>query len=56
MSVRRTEKVTALYERLPRDDELVGESSFGINQKKFPEGYAARSGFGNTYFIKNRYV
>ena len=47
MSVRRTEKITALYERLSRDDELVGDSNSIINQKKLLEDYAARNGFGN---------
>ena len=47
MSVRQTEKMTALYERLSRDDELDGDSNSIINQKKMLEEYAARNGFGN---------
>ena len=48
MSVRQTEKMTALYERLSRDDELDGDSNSIINQKKMLEDYAAQNGFGNT--------
>ena len=47
MSVRQTEKMTALYERLSRDDELDGDSNSIINQKKMLEEYAAKNGFGN---------
>lgn len=41
------EKITALYERLSRDDELTGDSNSIINQKKYLEGYAAQQGYGN---------
>ncbi len=41
------EKITALYERLSRDDDLVGDSNSVINQKKYLEGYAADHGYGN---------
>ena len=40
-------KITALYERLSRDDELKGESNSIINQKKFLEDYARANGFKN---------
>jgi DNA invertase Pin-like site-specific DNA recombinase len=40
-------KITALYERLSRDDELKGESNSIINQKKFLEDYARTNGFKN---------
>lgn len=40
-------KITALYERLSRDDELTGDSNSIINQKKYLEGYAAQQGYGN---------
>ena len=33
-------KITALYERLSRDDELTGDSNSIINQKKLLEDYA----------------
>ena len=48
MSARQTEtKITALYERLSRDDELNGDSNSVINQKIQLEEYAARQGFTN---------
>lgn len=40
-------KITALYERLSRDDELQGESNSIINQKMFLEDYARRNNFQN---------
>ena len=39
--------MTALYERLSRDDELSGESNSIINQKKLLEKYATEQGFTN---------
>ena len=48
MSARQTEtKITALYERLSRDDESLGDSNSIINQKRYLEGYAADRGYGN---------
>jgi len=41
------EKITALYERLSRDDDLAGESNSIINQKKMLEAYARANGFSN---------
>lgn len=40
-------KITALYERLSRDDELQGESNSITNQKNFIENYANKNGFQN---------
>ena len=40
-------KITALYERLSRDDEQQGESNSIINQKQYLEEYAKRQGFSN---------
>lgn len=40
-------KITALYERLSRDDELQGESNSITNQKHFLEDYARKNGFSN---------
>ena len=40
--VRNYEKITALYERLSRDDELQGESNLIVNQKKILEEYASK--------------
>ena len=42
-----TTKITALYERLSRDDELAGDSNSIINQKKMLEDYARQNGFKN---------
>ena len=43
-----TEKITALYERLSRDDEMsAGDSNSIIHQKQMLETYAAQHGFGN---------
>lgn len=48
MSAKQTEgKITALYERLSRDDELNGDSNSVINQKIQLEEYAANHGFFN---------
>lgn len=41
-------KITPLYERLSRDDELQGESNSIINQKQMLEDYAKRNGYTNT--------
>ena len=47
MSIGQTEKITALYERLSRDDEAAGDSNSIVNQKILLEGYAAQHGFAN---------
>ena len=48
MSAKQTErKITALYERLSRDDESSGDSNSIINQKKCLETYAAGQGYEN---------
>lgn len=48
MSAKQTEeKITALYERLSRDDELAGDSNSIVNQKRYLEDYAAQKGFTN---------
>ena len=39
--------ITALYERLSRDDEQFGDSSSIVNQKKMLEGYAQENGYVN---------
>ena len=39
--------ITALYERLSRDDELTSESLSISNQKTHLEGYARDQGFAN---------
>ena len=40
-------RVTALYERLSRDDEQCGDSNSIVNQKQMLETYAAQNGFAN---------
>jgi len=42
-----TDKITALYERLSKDDELQGDSMSIANQKVMLEKYAADHGFTN---------
>jgi DNA invertase Pin-like site-specific DNA recombinase len=50
-SVKRTGKITPLYERLSRDDELQGESNSISNQKRLLEEYAKKYGLPNpTHF------
>ena len=40
----KTPRITALYERLSRDDDLAGESNSITNQKKYLEDYAQKNG------------
>lgn len=48
MAAKQTEgKITALYERLSRDDELAGDSNSIINQKSYLESYARQQGYEN---------
>ena len=47
----RNEKITPLYERLSRDDELQGESNSISNQKQMLEDFARQNGLPNpTHF------
>ena len=47
----RNEKITPLYERLSRDDELQSESNSISNQKQMLEDFARRNGLPNpTHF------
>ena len=47
----RNKKITPLYERLSRDDELQGESNSISNQKQMLEDFARRNGLPNpTHF------
>ncbi len=51
------EKITALYERLSRDDEQQGESNSITNQKKYLEDYARAKGFRNIrHFTDDGYT
>jgi len=45
-----SEKVTALYCRLSRDDELAGDSNSIVNQKAILQKYAEENGFYPTQF------
>ena len=48
MSVKQTEsKITALYERLSRDDDNAGDSNSIVNKKKYLESYAQQRGYTN---------
>ena len=50
------DKITALYCRLSRDDELQGDSNSILNQKAILQKYAADNGFGNIqYFVDDGY-
>ena len=56
MKARKTDKgkITALYERLSRDDDLTGDSNSIINQKAMLEEFAARQGFTNIVHAEER--
>ena len=47
-----TPKITALYERLSRDDELQGESNSITNQKSMLENYANRTVLSESVISK----
>ena len=48
MATRQTEKkITALYERLSRDDDVAGDSNSIVNQKRYLETYARQHGYTN---------
>ena len=48
MANRQTEeKITALYERLSRDDDVAGDSNSILNQKRYLESYAKQRGYTN---------
>lgn len=42
-AVENLDKITALYERLSKDDDLQGESNSISNQKKFLSNYAIKN-------------
>lgn len=48
---RQSEKITALYCRLSRDDELQGDSNSIVNQKTILSKYAEENGFKNLLFF-----
>lgn len=55
--IRDFNRVTALYERLSKDDEQQGESNSITNQKKYLEEFARKSGFTNIrHFTDDGYT
>lgn len=48
---KQSEKITALYCRLSRDDELQGDSNSIVNQKNILEKYAKDNNFSNIRFF-----
>lgn len=51
IAVESGDKITALYCRLSRDDELAGDSNSICNQKSMLEKYAIDNGFDNREFF-----
>ena len=48
---RQSDKITAIYCRLSRDDELTGDSNSIVNQKAILKKYANEQGFRNIQFF-----
>ena len=48
---RQSDKITAIYCRLSRDDELTGDSNSIVNQKAILNRYAKEQGFKNIQFF-----
>ena len=49
--------ITALYERLSRDDDNAGESNSIVHQKEYLFKYAKEHGFPNpTYYVDDGYT
>ena len=49
--LRQSDKITAIYCRLSRDDELTGDSNSIVNQKAILKRYAKEQGFRNIQFF-----
>lgn len=49
--LRQSDKITALYCRLSRDDELQGDSNSIVNQKAILSKYAKENHFPNPQFL-----
>ena len=49
----RSNGITALYERLSRDDDNAGESNSIVHQKQMLEDYAIKHGFTNLVHFKD---
>ena len=55
--IRDFDRVTARYERLSKDDEQQGESNSILNQKRFLEDFARKSGMTNIkHFTDDGYT
>ena len=50
-TMKQSDKITALYCRLSRDDESQGDSNSIVNQKTYLSRYAKEHGFRNTEFF-----
>lgn len=48
---RQSDKITAIYCRLSRDDELTGDSNSIVNRKAILKRYAKEQGFRNIQFF-----
>ena len=56
-AVKKNDKITALYCRLSRDDELQGDSNSIKNQKNILQKFADDNGFENTeFFVDDGYT
>ena len=49
-TMKQSDKITALYCRLSRDDGGDGDSNSIVNQRKMLTKYAKENGFSNTRF------
>ena len=55
--MKQSDKITALYCRLSRDDESQGDSNSIVNQKSYLSRYAKEHGFRNTeFFVDDGYT
>ena len=56
-TMKQSDKITALYCRLSRDDESQGDSNSIVNQKAYLSRYAKEHGFRNTeFFVDDGYT
>ena len=56
-TMKQSDKITALYCRLSRDDESQGDSNSIVNQKAYLSRYAKEHSFRNTeFFVDDGYT
>ncbi len=56
-TMKQSDKITALYCRLSRDDESQGDSNSIVNQKAYLSRYAKEHSFHNTeFFVDDGYT